>query len=494
MSRTSAVSPLVALVFALPLARPASAQTIGTFRWQLQPFCNAITVTVVQQGANYQLDGYDDQCGAPQRAPLVGLGTANPDGSIGFGFQIVTVPGGAIIGVDARISPATIGGTWRDSSGNSGTFAFNGSAGGHPRPPASASTIPSTISLLNTGGLVAGGITGSSPIPTSGAGTRMMWHPGKAAFRAGEVTTGVPTAWDEANVGLDSAAFGRDTVAGGWASLAVGNGTTAGGPFSVATGDSTVATGSASVAYGVGSTASGTGALAGGSGTRAQANYAVAFGQQSTADGNSSLALGYNTQALGHQSIAGGQNAIARGAGSAAFNNAQTTVAATASFAWGDYSTSTPIVADIAGQFKVRATGGVRFVTNAADTAGVVLFGGNSAWSSISDRNMKRDIRELDGEDVLARLARMPVSEWGYKAQDASIRHMGPMAQDFHAAFGLGEDPLRISTIDADGVALAAARALEARTRATNERLLRELDALRDRLAALEAALSARPR
>ncbi len=259
-------------------------------------------------------------------------------------------------------------------------------------------------------------------------------------------------------------------------------------------GDSTVATGGASVAYGNGSAASADNAMAGGSGTRAQASQAVALGQQTTANAFNALSLGYNTQALGTESIAAGRNALARGMGSAAFNNAQTTVAATASFAWGDYSTSTPIVADIAGQFKVRATGGVRFVTNAADTAGVVLFGGNSAWSSISDRNMKRDIRELDGEDVLARLARMPVSEWGYKAQDASIRHMGPMAQDFHAAFGLGEDPLRISTIDADGVALAAARALEARTRAINERLQQELDALRARLASLEAALTARPR
>ena len=484
------------LVFALVLAVPGSvrAQTIGTFRWQLQPFCNAITVTVVQQGGNYQLDGYDDQCGAPQRAPVVGVGTPNPDGTIGFGIHIVTVPGGAIVGVDARISIATIAGTWRDSSGNTGTFAFNGSAGGHPRPPASASTIPATISLLPTGGVVAGGFPGSSPIPASGPGARMMWHPGKAAFRAGEVSNGVSTAWDEANVGLNSTAFGRDTVAGGWASLAVGNGTTAGGPFAVAMGDSTVATGGASVAYGNGSAASADNAMAGGSGTRAQASQAVALGQQTTANAFNALSLGYNTQALGTESIAAGRNALARGMGSAAFNNAQTTVAATASFAWGDYSTSTPIVADIAGQFKVRATGGVRFVTNAADTAGVVLFGGNSAWSSISDRNMKRDIRELDGEDVLARLARMPVSEWGYKAQDASIRHMGPMAQDFHAAFGLGEDPLRISTIDADGVALAAARALEARTRAINERLQQELDALRARLASLEAALTARPR
>ena len=82
----------------------------------------------------------------------------------------------------------------------------------------------------------------------------------------------------------------------------------------------------------------------------------------------------------------------------------------------------------------------------------------------------------------------MPVREWNYKAQDAAIRHMGPTAQDFRAAFGLGDFPLRINTIDADGVALAAIKALEARTRALSE----ENAALRDRLAALEQLLNRR--
>ncbi len=474
------------------LAAPgaAGAQSLGSFRWQLQPFCNAITVTVIQQGGNYTLDGFDDQCGAPQRAPVVGLGTPNPDGSIGFGFTIVTVPGGQIVGVDARISLATISGTWRDSVGHTGTFAFNGTATGSARPPVAVSAIPTAISLLSSGGLVARGAVNSGAIPASGPGVRMMWHPAKAAFRAGEVSSGVPTAWNDNNVGPNSAAFGLDTVAGGWASLATGNGTTAGGAYSVAFGSSTLSSGTASVAFGNSTSASGDNSLAGGLSTTASGVQSVALGQGTRAAAFNATALGFSTQALGNQSIAGGQNAIARGVGSVALNNAETTVAATASFAWGDYSTVTPIVADTAGQFKVRATGGVRFVTNAADTAGVVLFGGNSAWSSISDRNMKRDFRDLHGEDVLARLARMPVTEWSYKAQDASIRHMGPMAQDFHAAFGLGEDPLRISTIDADGVALAAAHALEARTRATNERLTREVEALRERLAQLEARLA----
>ena len=100
----------IALAFTvglLVLARPAllaQGTPLGTFRWQLQPFCNVVTVNVIQQGAVYTVDGHDDQCGAPQRAPLVGLATPNPDGSIGLGLHVVTVPGGRGVHIDARIS------------------------------------------------------------------------------------------------------------------------------------------------------------------------------------------------------------------------------------------------------------------------------------------------------------------------------------------------------------------------------------------------------
>ena len=59
----------------------------------------------------------------------------------------------------------------------------------------------------------------------------------------------------------------------------------------------------------------------------------------------------------------------------------------------------------------------------------------------------------VNGQAVLARLAEVPITTWNYETQDPTIRHMGPMAQDFHAAFGLGESERHIPTIDADGVA-----------------------------------------
>ena len=82
------------------------------------------------------------------------------------------------------------------------------------------------------------------------------------------------------------------------------------------------------------------------------------------------------------------------------------------------------------------------------------------------------------------------MTTWNYKSQDAAIRHMGPVAQDFYAAFGVGEDDTHITTIDADGVALAASQALYALAQEQAGRiasLQAENAALDARLSALEA-------
>ena len=107
-----------------------SGQTaLGTFRWQLQPYCNVLTVTVVQDGGLYHIDGTDDLCGAARKASVVGLAFPNPDGTVGFGLTTVTTPGGTPVHLDARISVATLSGPWSDSAGNSGTGAVTPGAG-----------------------------------------------------------------------------------------------------------------------------------------------------------------------------------------------------------------------------------------------------------------------------------------------------------------------------------------------------------------------------
>lgn len=135
----------------------------------------------------------------------------------------------------------------------------------------------------------------------------------------------------------------------------------------------------------------------------------------------------------------------------------------------------------------LASAGGVNFYTSANLSSGLRLDPGGSLWLGVSDVNMKERFRDFPGEDVLSKIAAMPIQEWSYKSQSPSIRHVGPTAQDFHAAFGLGEDPLRIGTLDADGVALAAVKALEARTRALGE----ENRVLRERVEALTQAIQA---
>jgi trimeric autotransporter adhesin len=81
-------------------------------------------------------------------------------------------------------------------------------------------------------------------------------------------------------------------------------------------------------------------------------------------------------------------------------------------------------------------------------------------WTNASDRNLKEGFAPVDGASLLANLDAIPMQTWKYKTDRPSIRHLGPMAQDFRAAFGLGEDDKHISTIDEGGVALAAVQEL----------------------------------
>jgi hypothetical protein len=81
----------------------------------------------------------------------------------------------------------------------------------------------------------------------------------------------------------------------------------------------------------------------------------------------------------------------------------------------------------------------------------------------VSDRNLKQNIEPIDEQSVLDGVARMPVSTWSYKSEDPSVRHLGPMAQDFYSAFGLGDSDRSYYSVDAHGVALAAIKALYAK-------------------------------
>jgi hypothetical protein len=100
----------------------------------------------------------------------------------------------------------------------------------------------------------------------------------------------------------------------------------------------------------------------------------------------------------------------------------------------------------------------------------------------ISDRAVKANLASVDPVDMLARVRDLPITTWNYTSDDPTIRHIGPMAQDFAATFGVGVDDRHIHPIDGHGVALAAIQGLAAEV----ERLREENAALAARLAALE--------
>lgn len=166
-----------------------------------------------------------------------------------------------------------------------------------------------------TGGgnvLFAGSYKGASAgsAATSGAGTRMMWYPDKAAFRVGYVNL---NQWDKDSIGDYSVAMGMNTKALSILSTAMGNGTTASGSSSTAIGGHTIASGNFSTAMGFYSTASGESSTAMGSNTVASASYSTALGLNTNATGYSSTASGYYTTASGDYSTASGYSSSALG-------------------------------------------------------------------------------------------------------------------------------------------------------------------------------------
>jgi hypothetical protein len=124
-----------------------------------------------------------------------------------------------------------------------------------------------------------------------------------------------------------------------------------------------------------------------------------------------------------------------------------------------------------------------------------VLYAGVNPYGGC-DRNLKENFAPVEPSEILEKLAGLRIERWNYKAENPSVRHIGPMAQDFAAAFGVGADDRYIRRVDAFGVAFAAIQALhdlhrrfEAEHRGLAERL-RHLQAantaLRERVAAIE--------
>jgi len=154
-------------------------------------------------------------------------------------------------------------------------------------------------------------------------------------------------------------------------------------------------------------------------------------------------------------------------------------------------------------EFRIRYNGGIRLRVSTAANGNTPGAGGNvgcdltvavPSWTCASSRTLKENYLTVDGEDVLARIRTLPITTWNMIGGDRTVRHLGPVAEDFYAAFGLGLGETTIGLGDIDGVNLAAAKALEARTRELRQELdarTAELRQEREARAAETAALRA---
>jgi hypothetical protein len=340
--------------------------------------------------------------------------------SVGPNIDGATVSGGGLVGLPNRVigRGGAVGGGTGNTAGEGSTVAggsgntaqyFNAAVGGGSGNTAAAEEAT-----------VAGGLnnTSSDRFAAVGGGASNLASANYSTVAGGSGNT---------------SSYQFSTVGGGTENRSTSESSVvAGGTHNAATGSYSTVSGGAN------NLASGSGAgVAGGAGNTASGAYAVVPG-------------GFSNQAAGDYSFAAGRNVSVAAADPGVFLFAD--------------SLNFQFPSLVPNEFAVRATGGVRFVT-ALDPAGDPLAGvrlspGSGSWESLSDSQAKTALLPVDGSQVLAALMSIPVSTWAYRGQDPSVRHMGPMAQDFYSAFHVGTDNRYISTVDEEGVALAAIQEL----------------------------------
>ncbi|HEX7956175.1 MAG TPA: tail fiber domain-containing protein, partial [Pyrinomonadaceae bacterium] len=336
---------------------------------------------------------------------------------------------------------------------------------------------PAWFKVFQNGSFVATGNLGIGVSPMQGKGYRTSWDSYKGAFRSGYADN----EWDDNNVGFFS-----------WAG---GSNSTAIGLYALAFGDTNSAESTSSIVFGSGNQVKGAAGFSAGAGNRVCDTYGVALGNNAKSGGPlingkcdpdtfnirglAAVAIGYNVTADQDHTTAMGKFATNNGF--------------TGTFIWSDGSAqqSADTFRNTANnEFAARATGGFRFRTNLGGTTGCNLPAGSGVFNCTSSRTTKENFFNVDGNDVLAKLRKVPVSTWNYISEGAQSRHLGPMAEDFYTAFGLGTTDKAIGVQDAVGVSLAAVKALDARTLELQQKT-EEVEQLRSKVNTLEQRLAA---
>ena len=305
-------------------------------------------------------------------------------------------------------------------------------------------SLNTRMSVHVNGGFFLGGLYDGigGTLVADGIGTRVLWYPEKAAFRAGQVTGTLGNQWDDANIGSWTVAIGEDVRASAENAVAFGKRCQAVQLTSFAVGENNYASGASSVAMGYHAH------------TNARQGSFV-FGDRSTID---TIRAGVNHSA--NWRVSGGFRIFTS-------SNLSTGITLQSGASVSNWGQANAVISTSTGAYL--STGGV--------------------WQNASDAHRKHLFENISNEEILQTIAAIPIKRWSYRGEDDEVKHIGPTAQDFYSAFRLGSDDRSIGTVDADGVALAGIQALEARTSNQSKEMkqLREQnDALQQRLLALE--------
>jgi hypothetical protein len=398
-----------------------------------------------------------------QRALRITDGPQSPNLTGGHGDnEVLSAVSGAVIGGGGPINRVfddygVVGGGVDNQAGNADSTIDNASY-------ATVSGGRNNAALGESGSIGGGRNNIAGSIFTTVGGGRDNTASNDSATVSGGRDNLASNAFTTVSGGRDNVASGlRSVVGGGRNNSALGDSSVvSGGNFNTASEfSSTVGGGRDNVAAGEAAI------TAGGRDNRATNDSAtVSGGRENVASGwRSSIPGGHANTAAGDYSFAAGRQAKALHSGA---------------FVWGD-SLDFDVESETENEFVARATGGVRFITS-AEGGGATLSAGSGSWSVQSDRNAKSRFLSIDGEELLKGIDRLSITTWGYNGQEPDVRHMGPTAQDFQAAFKLGEDPRYISSVDADGVSLAGVQALYRLAQAQADRI----DALETRVGSME--------
>jgi hypothetical protein len=242
--------------------------------------------------------------------------------------------------------------------------------------------------------------------------------------------------------------------------------------------------------------------VGGGRGNRAAMEYAtVGGGMDNTANINATVGGGMHNMALGEMAtVPGGRENEASGDGSFAAGT-QARARHEGSFVLSaNWAMSGDDTISTGGdeQIVIRADGGI-YITDSSgqapydpmrpiNTSTGAYLSDAGQWHDASDRALKENFAPVDGEALLEKVAALPVTEWNYTVEGEDVKHIGPVAQDFHAVLGIGNDERTIAALDEAGVSLAAIQELYRKAidqESEIEALRKEIDQLRALVGAL---------